>query len=219
MSFDARRQAPGDLKIFDEDAFFGKCGKLFELLLAENKKTNLTRITDRSDFWIKHIFDSLLIARFFPEIASEHLRLADIGCGAGFPALPLAIAYPRLQITAIDSVGKKTAFVKKAAEELDLKNIGIIAGRARELNRKNEWQGRFDIITARAVSEAKNIYREVKNMLAPSGRIILYKTPEQAEKELPDIIKATAKNGGAWRATDQTELPQNSGKRLFIFSQ
>ncbi len=199
--------------------FAEKCELLFALLVEENKKTNLTRISEKKDFQIKHIIDSLLIIRFFPELSSENMDLADIGCGAGFPSLPLAMACPNLKITAIDSIGKKTSFIKRAAQELGLSNIEVVTARSRELNRREDWRGKFNIITARAVSDARTIFRETKNLVASDGKIILYKTPEQAQSEIPDAIKASSKAGLAWRMTEQCELPEDSGKRLFLYSE
>jgi 16S rRNA (guanine527-N7)-methyltransferase len=208
-----------EASISEPKRFIEKCELFYELLIETNRTTNLTRITDINEYRIKHILDSLMIAKYFPRLRKDNLQIADIGCGAGFPSVPLALAFPNLNITAIDSIGKKTNFIELAASQLKIENLTTMNGRARELNRQDDWIKRFDIITARAVSEAKNIHRETKNMLKDNGSFIFYKTPEQAEKELPDIIKTTEKSGFSWDRSEIFELPKNSGKRLFLYSE
>ncbi|MDD5599228.1 MAG: 16S rRNA (guanine(527)-N(7))-methyltransferase RsmG [Victivallaceae bacterium] len=198
--------------------FISRSGRLYELLSAANRKTNLTRIQSESDYWIKHVADSLLVARYFPKLSSETLRLADIGCGAGFPSLVLASAFPALQITAIDSTGKKTDFVKTAAVTLELNNIEVITGRARELNRQPDYIERFDVVTARAVSDLRTLFRETRNLIKANGQFVFFKTPEQAAKELPEIENDTRKYSLNWAQTEIFSLPGNSGRRLFIYS-
>jgi 16S rRNA (guanine527-N7)-methyltransferase len=202
----------------DSKRFVALCEQLYDILSEENAKYNLTRIRDENEFWVKHVADSLAIGQFFPELSSESLSLADIGCGGGFPSLIIASAFPLLQITAVDSIAKKTGFVKLAAEKLGLDNLEVFTGRSREMNRKDEWQNRFDIVTARAVADARTIYREARNFPKDNGRFILYKTPEQAEEDFPQVAKASEKYGIKWACTDVFELPENAGKRLFLFS-
>jgi 16S rRNA (guanine527-N7)-methyltransferase len=191
---------------------------LYDLLIDYNRKVNLTRIQSEEDYWIKHVADSLSIARYFPELGKQNLELADIGCGAGFPSLVLSAAFPSLKITAIDSIGKKTAFVESAGVSLQLGNLQVITGRSKELNRKIEFTERFDVVTARAVSDLRTLVREAKRFVKPEGRFIFFKTPEQADSELPLIIKDTAKNGLKWQSTEVFTLPGDSGKRLFVYS-
>lgn len=198
-------------QVAEIDKFIRNCEKLHELLQECNKLYNLTRIVDKSDFEVKHIIDSLAIALDFPEIAEEKLHIADIGCGAGFPSLILALAYPALEICAIDSTGKKINFVRQAAEALSLKNVHPTQGRSVELNRKKEFQGKFDIVTARAVAPAEKISSESSNFLTPDGRYILYKTPAQKAEEEKLLAKD---NKFLWSYT--AERQYEYGSRLFF---
>ncbi|MCF6176531.1 MAG: 16S rRNA (guanine(527)-N(7))-methyltransferase RsmG [Victivallaceae bacterium] len=200
------------------ERFVETCDKLESLLSETNSHTNLTRICGHDDFLNKHVADSLLIAKYFPALTHEKTAIADIGCGAGFPSLILAAAYPNLQITAIDSNQKKCAFVTTAAEKLALHNLRVVAGRARELNRQPQWQGKFAIITARAVAEAATIFRETKNMLANDGKFIFYKTPQQVIGDLPQLEKFSKKYNFTWKTTEIYTLPGGDGQRQFIFS-
>jgi len=216
---------PFDLKEFCEQCnvadsadFISKMTELYESLVKTNRKVNLTRIQSEEDYWIKHVADSLAIARFFPQFSTKELALADIGCGAGFPSLVLAAAFDNLRITAIDSIGKKTAFVESAARELGLDNLEVITGRSKELNRKPEYIERFDIVTARAVSDLRTLFKEAKKFIKADGQFIFFKTPEQAALELPQVAKDSQKYSLDWNQTDIFSLPCDSGKRLFVYS-
>jgi len=200
----------------DIDVFYAKSVDLYTLLCSENKKNNLTRITNEQDYWIKHIYDSLLLADTFPEITRQGVTIADLGCGAGFPSIVLAAAFPAINITAIDSIGKKTAFVQKAAEILQLDNLKVITGRGRELAAQKKFQGCFDYITARAVAEIKIIFRESRRMLKEDGKMILFKTPDAAKKEICEIRRMTEKSGFHWKLSKNYDLPDNRGQRIFV---
>ncbi|MDD4817233.1 MAG: 16S rRNA (guanine(527)-N(7))-methyltransferase RsmG [Victivallaceae bacterium] len=199
------------------DGFAGKCRELYALLIEANAVTNLTRIDSEAGFAVKHVLDSLYILDFFPFLTAdaEKISLADVGCGAGFPSLVLALCRPELKITAIDSTGKKIAFVRLAAERLGLANLTAVQGRTREMACRPEWKGRFDVITARAVGAAPLIVVDAEKMLKPSGRFILYKTPNQAAAELPELKKL--KPARPWRQTAGFQLPDDSGDRCFLY--
>ena len=201
-----------DCQVNDPDSFTANC-EILRLFLEEyNTHVNLTRLTSPDDFYCKHVIDSLSITRFFPEITSQTLSIADIGCGAGFPSLILALAFPALQITAIDSIGKKITFVRLAAEKLQLKNLAAVHGRSVELNCRKEFQGKFDIVTARAVAPSPKICREASRFPKSGGSFIFYKTPQQAAEEKSELEKI---KNMRWENTPSFTLPGNSGERLF----
>jgi len=122
--------------------------KMVENMLKVNAVMNLTAITEPRDVAVKHLADSLLAAALIPESAS----LLDVGCGGGFPSLPLAIARPDLRITALDSTAKKTAYVADAAKLLGLNNLQTLTGRAEDLAQMPEYREKFDCTAARAVA-------------------------------------------------------------------
>ncbi len=197
--------------VADAQKFGAQCEVLRQLLIEGNARCNLTRITEREDFFQKHVEDSLLIFREVPEIAEKPYLVADIGCGAGFPSLVLALAYPRLHITSIDSTGKKIDFVRHAAAALHLTNLNAIQGRAVELNRQEEFRHKFDLVIARAVAPSPKLAGETTNFLNRTGFYCFYKTPNQAAEELPQLA------GDArylWRITDTLELA--FGERCFV---
>ena len=194
-----------------------KCRMLYQILVMANEQVNLTRIDSEEGFWIKHVADSLLLGAAFPDLTKMKLRVGDIGCGAGFPSLVLAMAYPNWEISAIDSVGKKTAFVESAAVGLELKNLEVINGRTREMGHRPMYQKKFDLLTARAVGVIPTIYADARRLIADHGRWIFYKTPEQAAQEL-ETLRTNPPPGARlrWHATAVEELPDGAGSRLFV---
>ena len=209
---------------FDLEGFAGSCGVKFPAVFSEkcrilhdylcecNQHVNLTRLTSEEDFYFKHVADSLSIAGVFPEFADEPLKIADIGCGAGFPSLILAAAFEQLEITAIDSIGKKINFVRDAAKLLNLENLHAVHGRSVELNCKEEFRNRFDVVTARAVAPSPKIFKEANRFINRNGRFIFYKTPVQAEEEKEELAKIKNIH---WHNSAVFTLPGNAGERLF----
>ena len=121
---------------------------LADRLIETNKVMNLTAIVDEDGVILRHIVDSLLISDFIPYGVS----LIDVGCGAGFPTLPLAVFRPDLKITALDSTEKRVRYVEETACRLGLSNVIAIASRAEEAAKLPEYRERFDFATARAVA-------------------------------------------------------------------
>jgi len=211
-------QVCSDCLVPDVKDFLNKIDKLYDVLTETNKSMNLTRIQSHEDFMNKHVADSLLMAAHFPEISTKNYKIADIGCGGGFPSLVLASAFPNLTITPVDSTGKKINYVNFAAGELGLTNLKAFQGRACELNRKKEWQNRFDIITARAVAKSPKLFVEVDRMVKADGRMIFYKTPDQVNDELETLSKISKKFHFKWETTEVYALPGGDGLRQFIYS-
>lgn len=210
MSFDLAAFA-AECQVSSPEVFVRRCEELRLLLEETNKFVNLTRITGKEEFDLKHAADSLVIAKFFPEIVSGVHRVADLGCGAGFPSLILALAYPELRITAIDSTQKKLRFVESAAQALGLDNLKTVHGRIEELNRKPEFRHQFDFVVARAVAESPLLAKAASGFPAKGGRFVFYKTPGQAAGELP-VLK------GKWQMSPELELP-GCGPRVMVFSE
>ena len=146
-----------------------KFSKYRELLLKWNEKFNLTAITDEDEIEEKHFVDSLYLDKF---ISLENKTLLDVGSGAGFPGLPLAIAHPSLKVTLLESNGKKVTFLKEVIKELELKNAEVIQARAEELNKREQ----FDIVTARAVKELNILLELCFYMVKVGGSFIAYKS-------------------------------------------
>ena len=130
------------------DELAARFEELTALLFEANKKMNLTAIREEKEIILKHYADCLLTAHLLP----EHGRLLDVGCGGGFPTLPLAIVRPGLSVTAVDSTAKKLVFVRDAAQALGLR-VETLPGRAEDLGRRPDFREKFNAVTARAVAE------------------------------------------------------------------
>lgn len=198
--------------VADMPLFIEKCMKYQELLYRTNETFNLTRIPE-TEFFTKHVCDSVSIARFLPSfLKSEKLRVCDIGCGAGIPSLFLAAAYPCVRMTAVDSRGKKVKFVELAARTMGLVNLTAVHGRANELGSEKRFLNAFDIVTARAVSDAAGLIFESERLLSRNGVLAVYRTPVQMSEELPMLERARVD----FSVSDSLELPSGAGTRLFL---
>ncbi|HEY8531792.1 MAG TPA: 16S rRNA (guanine(527)-N(7))-methyltransferase RsmG, partial [Limnochorda sp.] len=122
---------------------------LTDRLLAAAELTSLTAIRERHEVLVKHHLDSLSLCRWIDAGAGE--RLADVGSGAGFPGLPLAVARPRLEVVLIESVWRKARFLEACVEDLGLSNVRVVRERAEVLGRQAEWRERFDYAAIRTV--------------------------------------------------------------------
>lgn len=146
-------------------------------LLKWNAKINLTAIAGERDIVIKHFLDSLAFARGFD--VSAPVRLLDIGAGAGFPGIPLKIAFPSLEVELLDSVAKKVSFMSHVCRTLDLSGIRCIHGRAEDVARQPEFVGFFDVVALRAVTENEAALKLALPFLKKGGRVVMSRSPEE----------------------------------------
>ncbi len=170
--------------------------KLFEnyitAFLEENSKLNLISKNDEKFLWEKHIFDSLSIKNFFDKYNYDFngKTLLDFGTGGGFPSVPLAIMYPTLQVTALDSIRKKINAITEIKEKLSLNNLSTVCDRVENINTK------FDLITSRAVASMDKLIPYAIPRLKENGYFIAYKSlkiNEELEKAQQMLKKYNAK--------------------------
>ena len=194
------------------ESFLALCAKYGEFLYETNESLNLTAIPPDA-FWSKHICDCVLALKALPDLFADGLRIADVGCGAGLPAFPLAAARPGLDVTAIDSRGKKIAFLEQAASLCALDNLHPVHARANELAAQPRYRNAFRTITARAVAASAELVKECRNLLAPRGSLCVFRTESQADDEWPALSadpRVRAVRTGLF------ELPHGAGSRLFL---
>ena len=201
----------------NQQRFLELCAKLGEELYRVNETTNLTAIP-ADQFWTKHVADSLSVAKVIPEIKTWNCEMGDIGCGAGFPSLVLAAAFPKLRITSIDSTLKKIVFVEETASAMGLGNLRCEHGRGIEMGRQQQWRNRFKFMTARAVGALPKLMTETAALVNKEGVLAVFRTPKQCQEELDALKLAPVASSAAWKVTDTEpfDLPSGAGQRNFI---
>jgi 16S rRNA (guanine527-N7)-methyltransferase len=181
--------------------------QLYALILQGNTLMNLTRITDLKDFIDRHLLDSLSLWPFLKE-GPPAFQLADIGSGAGFPALPLAIVFPEATVYAVESVQKKARFIEQSALDLGLTNLKVIAERSELVGQNPRYREQFDIVTARGVAALNVLCELCLPLVKLGGRFIALKTLSALAEEGPAAKKALITLGGHYQQTYPYMLPQ-----------
>ena len=187
--------------------------RYFELLQIWNEKLNLTTIIEKNDVYEKHFYDCLTLG-FVNDFDGK--TLCDVGAGAGFPSIPLKIAFPNLKVTCLDSMNKRMEFVKMVIEELGLKDIEVVVARAEDYGRKHRET--FDYVTARAVSRL-NVLTELSSPLAKvGGKFIAMKGP-LAKEEASECDNACKELKLDLLDKQKVILPMSFGKRYNLIYQ
>ena len=157
--------------------------RLRDLLIEWNARVNLTAITSPEEIATRHFLDSLTIALAVPpEQWTASLRVLDVGSGAGFPAFPLAIAFPQWRVTSLEATGKKVRFQETVCAELGLSNARPLAGRAEELAHQPGQRGRYDLVTARAVASLPTLLEYCCPFARVGGSCVFPKKGDLAEE-------------------------------------
>lgn len=159
------------INIVIDDKQIEQLNKYYELLIEYNKVMNLTGITEKKQVYLKHFYDSLTIAKII-NLENED-NLCDIGTGAGFPGLVIKILFPKLKVTLVDSLNKRTEFLKKVIKELKLDNIEAIHERAEDFAKKN--REKYDVATTRAVAPLNILLEYTVPILKENKYFIAYK--------------------------------------------
>ena len=147
------------------------------VFLEENSKHNLISKNDEKFLYEKHIYDSLSIKLFFEKNNIQKADILDIGCGGGFPCVPIAIEFSKMNITGIDSIQKKINSVQNISDKLELKNLKLICDRAENLKDK-----KFDIVVSRAVANMAKISEYALPLVKKGGFFVAYKSKKALEE-------------------------------------
>ena len=189
--------------------------KYFELLTEWNQVMNLTAITEMPEVVTKHFVDSLLVVKVLDGIRTETYSCMDVGTGAGFPGIPLKIAFPQLQITLLDSLNKRVGFLNTVLQELELTGIQAVHGRAEDFGRDKEYREQFDLCVSRAVANLSTLSEYCLPFVKQGGSFLPYKSGK-VEKEAREAEGAVKKLGGSMGDTKTFILPGTDVDRTFV---
>ncbi|WP_052169753.1 16S rRNA (guanine(527)-N(7))-methyltransferase RsmG [Pseudobutyrivibrio ruminis] len=184
----------------------------YEMLVEKNKVMNLTAITEFDEVIVKHFADSLSIGKVMP---SNINTVCDLGTGAGFPGIPMAIAYPNIQFTLIDSLNKRIKFLQEVVDSLGLLNVTLIHARAEEAGRNKLYREQFDLVVSRAVANISTLSEYCLPLVKLNGYFISFKSGDIKE-EVSLSGDAIQKLGGSMEEPVYFSLPDTDISRSFI---
>ncbi len=187
----------------------------YGILIEWNERMNLTAITEWEEVVHKHFIDSLSLIRAIDSWEDTRIQLIDVGTGAGFPGIPLKIAFPFLSVTLLDSLNKRVTFLQEVIEKLSLSDIIALHGRAEDFGRNKEYREKFDICVSRAVANIATLSEYCVPFIRTGGLFVAYKSGK-IEEELETGKRAIEILGGEIQKNVSFVLPGTDAKRNLL---
>ncbi len=209
---DILKQYASSYDVAVSDDLSNKLQVYAELLKDWNEKINLTAITDDEGIAIKHFLDCLLVCKYADFKSGQ--KIIDVGTGAGFPGLVIAAACPDVQVTLLDSTGKKLNVVRDIAEKMGVSNVEIVHMRAEDAGKKPEYREKYDFATARAVAELRVLLEYTLPFVKVGGQFLSLKGASALE-EIDGASVSLKTLGGKIQGTNEFSLP-GGDKRAII---
>lgn len=185
----------------------------YELLIEWNRVMNLTGITDYDEVNLKHFTDSLTISRIID--TAQINTLIDVGTGAGFPGIPIKIAFPHIKVYLLDSLNKRIKFLNEVINKLGLKNIYAFHGRAEDFAKDRQYREKFDVCVSRAVANLSTLSEYCIPFVKTGGYFVSYKGGD-SDEEVIRSENAITLLGGEIENTDRFFLPDTDMGRTLI---
>lgn len=201
-----------EIKLSEEQV--GKFYKYYQLLIEWNSMMNLTAITKMDEVITKHFVDSLSLKKVIDDLDQKSYRLIDIGTGAGFPGIPLKIAFPEIKVTLLDSLNKRVRFLNEVITALELNGIEAVHGRAEDLAREDVSRETFDLCVSRAVANLSTLSEYCLPFVKVGGYFVPYKSGK-LEEEMAAGKGAIKKLSGTIESVETFQLP-NSDERSLV---
>ncbi|MCM3123585.1 MULTISPECIES: 16S rRNA (guanine(527)-N(7))-methyltransferase RsmG [unclassified Mesobacillus] len=185
----------------------------YQMLVEWNEKMNLTAITEKPDVYLKHFYDSVSAAFYFD--FNKPLDLCDVGAGAGFPSIPIKIAFPEIRVTIVDSLNKRITFLEQLSKELGLEGTTFIHDRAETFGQNPAYREKYEVVMARAVARM-SVLSELCLPLAKVGGTFIAMKGNQAGEELQAGEKAISVLGGKLESSYSFTLPVEKSERNIL---
>lgn len=200
-----------DIKIDIEEEQMNQFFEYMNLLLEWNEKINLTAITEQNDIILKHFVDCLTIQKYM----KKDQKIVDIGTGAGFPGIPLAIMNQNNQFILVDSLNKRIHFLDEVKEKVGLKNVCTFHMRAEEFGQNKLYREKFDMAVSRAVANLSVLVEYLLPAVKVGGKVICMKG-SQVEEEIEQAKFAIKELGGIVLEKEEFFLPETDMKRNIL---